>query len=784
MVRPTLRRKRRRDIRRQWAQFGAVAVTLFLGVALYGASSDAYRNLGASYRELYARLRFADLTVTGGPVDALARSALADGADAQIRTVADVPFEVGGRKLLGRVVGMPPSGQPAVDRVMVLSGTGLDPSDPTGVLVEQHMASEFHLEPGDRVRVLGPSGWAQVTVRGVAASPEYLWPARSRQEVLAPPGSFGVLFVPATFAAAVAPPGTPRQVVVYAGPAAAPAIASLAATARAGGALDVQLQADQPSNAALLEDVQGFGQLALLFPILFLSAAAMAAYVLLGRIVRSQRGQIGMLAANGASSRTIFRAYLGYGWIVGLVGGVAGAVAGLALADAITRQYTAAISVPITVVSFTPVTPLVGVAIAVAAAVVAAAAPARAAARVEPAEAMRPPVPRGAARASRLERIPGLRDLAPRWKLAVRDIGRNRRRTLSTILGVVLSLVLVLVSWGMLDTTQILLARQFGEIQRQDAQVYFSRGGATTPDLDALRRVSGVAAVEPAAELDASLANGNGVYATSLLGLVPDTTMHGFVGPDGTNLSLPSDGLLVGSALRSTLGLAAGDDLVVRSPAFAEPVRTRVAGFVDEPFGTFAYAVLPWVEEVAGNRGVADTALVRYAPGADASAVQAAISRLPSVSAVVDSKGLQRAARSFMGLFYVFVGVMLLFGGLMSFALMFNTMTANVAERAGEMATLRAAGVRRRTISGILTRENLVVTAIGIVPGLVVGTWFAAFFMGSFSSDLFSFTLQIRASTLIASAVAMLGVALLSQWPGVRAVGRLDVARVVRERSL
>jgi putative ABC transport system permease protein len=784
MVTPTLRRKRRRDIRRQWPQFGAVAVTLFLGVALYGASSDAYRNLGASYRELYARLRFADLTVTGGPVDEVARSALADGAAVQVRTVADVPMEVGGRKLLGRVVGMPPSGQPAVDRVMVLSGTGLDPSDPTGVLVEQHMAKEFHLVPGDRVRVLGPSGWIQVTVRGVVASPEYLWPARSRQEVLAPRGSFGVLFVPATFAATVAPPGTPRQVAVYAGTAPAPAIASLAATARAGGALDVQLQADQPSNAALLEDVQGFGQMALMFPVLFLSAAAMAAYVLLGRIVRSQRGQIGMLAANGMSSRTIFRAYLGYGWIVGLVGGVAGALAGLALADVITRQYTAAISVPITVVSFTPLTPLIGIVISVGAALVAAAAPARAAARVEPAEAMRPPVPRGVARASVLERVPGLRHLAARWKLAVRDIERNRRRTLSTIVGVVLSLVLVLVSWGMLDTTQILLAQQFGEVQRQDAQVYFSGGAATPADLEAVRRVPGVAAVEPAAELDVSLASGDGVYATSLLGLVPDTTMHGFVGPDGTNLSLPSDGLLVGSALRSTLGLAAGDDVVVRSPAFAAPVQAPVAGFVDEPLGTFAYAALPWVQRAAGDGGVVDTALVRYAQGADASAVQAAIARLAPVSAVVDSKGLQRAAASFMGLFYVFVGIMLVFGGLMSFALMFNTMTANVAERAGEMATLRAAGVRRRTISGILTRENLVVTAIGVVPGLAIGTWFAALFMGSFSSDLFSFSLHIRASTLVASAVAMLGIALLSQWPGVRAIGRLDVARVVRERSL
>ena len=56
--------------------------------------------------------------------------------------------------------------------------------------------------------------------------------------------------------------------------------------------------------------------------------------------------------------------------------------------------------------------------------------------------------------------------------------------------------------------------------------------------------------------------------------------------------------------------------------------------------------------------------------------------------------------------------------------------------------------------------------------------------MSSFNSDLFTFTLHVRPSTFVFSALAMLGVALVSQWPGVRAVGRLDVARVVRERSL
>ena len=57
--------KRRRDMQRQRWQFLAVLVTIVLGVMLFAASYDAYRNLEASYTDTYDRLAFADMTVTG-----------------------------------------------------------------------------------------------------------------------------------------------------------------------------------------------------------------------------------------------------------------------------------------------------------------------------------------------------------------------------------------------------------------------------------------------------------------------------------------------------------------------------------------------------------------------------------------------------------------------------------------------------------------------------------------------------------------------------------------------
>lgn len=128
-------------------------------------------------------------------------------------------------------------------------------------------------------------------------------------------------------------------------------------------------------------------------------------------------------------------------------------------------------------------------------------------------------------------------------------------------------------------------------------------------------------------------------------------------------------------------------------------------------------------------------------------------------------------------------GVMLVLGSIMAFALIFNTMTANVTERATELAALRTLGMSRATLSRLVTGENLLLSLFGLVPGLIVGYAVAAEFMASFPSELFNYDLYIRATTFMFTALAIVVAGFVSEWPALRAVGRLDLGRNVRERA-
>ena len=203
--------KRRRDISRQRWQFLAVLVTVILGVALFAGSFNAYLNLGSSLEGTYERLAMADMTVAGadnGFVDTAAGTAGV--ATAIERRQADVPFEIDEWAFLGRIVGMPPDGQPAVNMIDIDDGTYLDPNDEDGVIVETHAAMDFELEVGDIFMI----GGREVLVVGIATSPEYLWPAKDGQNVFTPPKSFGVAFVHESLLEAVEGPAITDQVLV------------------------------------------------------------------------------------------------------------------------------------------------------------------------------------------------------------------------------------------------------------------------------------------------------------------------------------------------------------------------------------------------------------------------------------------------------------------------------------------------------------------------------------------------------------------------------------------
>ncbi|MGO4584604.1 hypothetical protein AB4Z38_12055 [Arthrobacter sp. 2RAF6] len=122
-------------------------------------------------------------------------------------------------------------------------------------------------------------------------------------------------------------------------------------------------------------------------------------------------------------------------------------------------------------------------------------------------------------------------------------------------------------------------------------------------------------------------------YATALQAMPSSTDLHGFRPPGGGMTTLPDDGVLVDRGVQDSLGVVhAGDQVTLTLPLLGHTVQAQIAGFRDEPLGTFAYGSLTWLNRAVGPV-TATSALLRYAPEADRSALRRTLTALLGVAA-------------------------------------------------------------------------------------------------------------------------------------------------------
>ena len=186
--------------------------------------------------------------------------------------------------------------------------------------------------------------------------------------------------------------------------------------------------------------------------------------------------------------------------------------------------------------------------------------------------------------------------------------------------------------------------------------------------------------------------------------------------------------------------------------------------------------------------GTWTSAAVTLQSGANPDTVKAAAVKALGTGFTVKTRAEQvqeakDTAGTFVGIFtYILVGfaiVALLVGGF----LIFNTFSMVVAQRAREMALLRAIGAKRRQVSRALLAEAALVGLVGSLIGLFLGLLVAVGLgrlLGIIGLDL-TISPSLPVAAIILCVVLGVGVTLLAAWIPTRRAGKIAPVEALRE---
>jgi putative ABC transport system permease protein len=812
-----LRRKLQRDLLRQRWQILAVVVVTVLGTCLFTTSYLAYQDLRDSYHAIQVDTHLADITLNMTAVTAsqTARvSRLPGVAVAEQQVVVDLPVafaphggtstaQASSRLVTGRLISIPLGRQPSLNQLVLTAGSLPDRHDE--VVLEQHIATHFGLRPGASFQIVLPSGPVTVRVAGIGVSAEYLWVARNRQDVLPSAAEFGVIFVPrplltrlghaARAGAATsqtsswlaplrqaAMPDTGNRLLYDLRPGAnsAAVLAQVRAIVGSGAILDATPRSELVGVQLLQLDVDGFQEIAVLFPLLFLTVGGFITAALLHRQVDQEQAIIGTMMALGLRERMVIRHYVAEGAVIGLCGALLGSVAGILLGNAIARYYAGDLHIPSVVTQVDWLVVLTGAVLGIAVPTLAGLAPARRAARLDPAVAMRP-APLGAG-------FPHLRGMTwfrhlPLWlQLPRRNIGRHPIRALATALGVSAALVLVVSTAGMLDSMTRGVDLTFNQAQRYDLRADFF---AARPAEAVQRQVSampGVRILEKLISLPAQLQHAGHTYDTVLQGLPAPSPLLAVLDASGHRLQPAPDEAVLSQSVAVSLHVGVGDTVQARLLPDGPTLTLRISALSDELLGN---AMTISAQAAARDVGLADgitTVLVTTDPR-QRGQVQARLEHLAGVARVTNRQVTKAQVTDLLGLFDAFIGMMLLFATALAAAILFNTASITVLERRREFATMRALGQRMGRLSWMVTVENGLLALGGLVIGFPVALLCLWAFLQVYSTDLFNMPFWLYPRTVGLALVGVLLVVLVSQVPALRAVAGMNIAEAAKARE-
>ncbi len=784
-----LNRKMLRDLWGMKGQSLAIAMVLAGGVATFVMSRSVFESLTLTQATFYRDYQFADAFVQlkRAPESMRARLAEIPGVQTvETRVMAQASVQVLGyeQPVTAVIVSQPDHGQPVLNQLHLKAGGLASPAASNEIVISEAFASAHQLNPGDSLLATINGRQRRLRIVGVAITPEFIYQLQPGA-IIPDFKAFGVFWMARTpLAAAYDVEGAFNNAVfrLEASANELDVIKAIDLLLARYGSLGAHGRYYQTSHRYLTEEFKGLNQMAVMFPVIFLSVAAFLLNVVVSRLIATQREQIAILKAFGYSTAAIVWHYISLILMVTALGAAMGIAAGAWLGSLMSSLYMDYYRFPYMLFHVSPTIAMTAAAICSAAAVSGVFHAVYSAAKLPPAEAMQP-APPARYNVSMVERLGLRRLLSQPSRMIIRNLERRPVKSALSVIGIAFACAVLITGQFFGDSADYLVDLQFRVAQRDDMTVTFIEP-ASRAAMHSLLAMRGVQYIEPFRSVPADLRFEQRHFRTSIQGLTPDGRLHRLLTRSIKQMDVPPDGVLLTDHLANMLGIQPGELLTVEVLEGSRPVRqVPVAGVVNEWIGVYGYMQLPALNRMM-REGSAISGVYLTADQAAQSQIFRDLKDIPRVAgSTLRLQALKNFYDTMAGQMLAFAFFNTILAGSIAFGVVYNSARIALSERSRELASLRVLGYTRGEISFILLGELAVLTMAGIPLGFVIGKSLGALMLMGFQTELYRFPLIIQPSTYAFAASVVLVSALFSGWIVRRKLDHLDLVAVLKTKE-
>ena len=502
--------------------------------------------------------------------------------------------------------------------------------------------------------------------------------------------------------------------------------------------------------------------LAKIFPVFFFAVAALVCLTTMTRMVDEQRINIGTLKGLGYKTSQISKKYILYALIACLTGSILGLAIGFSVFPTVIffaygmmysiENIVYVFSIPIAI----GITSLALIIITLSAYMAC-----RKELKETPAILMRPKAPKSGKRIL-LERVPFI------WnrfsfisKGTVRNIFRYKKRFLMTVLGIAGCTALILTGFGIKDSIEMILTGQYGTLFKYDMslviqsdmtdkQIYELRKNLS--DIDEINKYEFFSYENGDIKVNNTTKEITIVVPENLKKM--DKFIHLQDRKTQNPIKLNNKGIVLTEKIARDLGVKAGDEIELIN-SDDKKVKIKVSNITENYISHYVY-ISPenytklFEKDLDFNRviGILNNPSVK---------IEDKLSKKLFDIDTIDGITFNTASKetfhnTIKNLNYV-VLIMIISAGALAFVVLYNLTNVNISERIREIATIKVLGFYDKEVSAYIYRENIILTIIGTVVGLGLGTILHKFIMVTVEIQSMMFGRVIDMSSYFIAAV-------------------------------
>lgn len=522
---------------------------------------------------------------------------------------------------------------------------------------------------------------------------------------------------------------------------------------------------DRNSNAgyvSFIQDTKSIANIGKVFPIVFFIVATLISLTSMTRMVEEQRMQIGTLKALGYNKLQITSKYIIYASLACIIGGTLGMCIGFViLPKIIWMMYEMMYQLPDISISFNLKYGGIGIILICVCILGATIYTVLKELVNSPAILMRPKAPKVGNRVF-LEKIHFIwKHLNFSHKVTVRNIFRYKKRFYMTIIGILGCTALILTGFGIKDSVKKIIPNQFEKVFQYDMQINLKDSLEETQRREYISSLEQKDEIEKVAEVymtSASAINGNNKEDVQIIVPEDENKLDEIISINDVKkkekVNLRENEICLTDKAAQLLEVKKGDTITLKNTDENE-VQIKISNIVENYVSHYVYMSKQTYENIYKKDYTTNVVLTKNIDMTieEQDTLASEIMNQNEVASVSNILSMIEQIDDMMSLLNYVVVVLIVSAGLLAFVVLYNLANVNISERIRELATIKVLGFYDREVYDYVARETIILTAIGIVLGLVAGYFLNYYIMGTCEINMLRFSKTINPISYVYAAL-------------------------------